>query len=471
MKRILFAIGNKEPENFIASQLTDCDIVGSVNYREAVITKVKEYRPDILVLRETLKGTISIDEMIFQLRTQCEYCRIVLIAGNHTPGDRFLTTVISRGVYDIVWGSKIKLGKVIDYINKPSLYRDVAELQNIEIKDRLIEDNSPTDLVAVMNPGSKKHNHTYSTQAHCYTVDDYIPGTVSGAYSLQPKNNGELLNNDELLSYDVMPGFFRTPGSAALISFAGVRQGSGCTTVLINTAYGLANRGYRVLIVDAVFDCPYIFSLLSLPPLDCGMECVVSNYIQGNPGTVNYYSVTNETAQRQVYQCDRIRLSALTKGISYTMFCKTPSLDTVDYFDQAIYDASRFYDFILFDINLSAMNVFSNLILKISDRIITVNTGNSLELMVTESFVRYFDPYCRFRQKMISVINKSYKHSPYDAYTVGSYFNIGNVVEVPDDTPGFVSAQDDERFYLAKPKKPIKKAYETIIYYIERVRK
>lgn len=471
MKKIMFALGDDKPEEFIKKTLTDCEFVGSVGYREAVIPKVKEYRPDVLVLRETLQGSISVDSMIFNLRTQCEFCRIILIAGIHTPGDDFLKTVISRGVYDIVYGSQISLKKVIDFVNKPSCYYEVAELQGMEIEDNVIENKTSPDLIAVINPeNSNTTDSKHSLNQTAYTVyEDYIPGTVNGAYSLPSSSyysENKILRSDNMqlpMGYDVMPGNFKPYDGARIISFSSVRQGVGCTTVLLNTAYLLAQRGSRVLIVDAVLDCPYIFDMLSLPSLDCGMECVISNYIQGKTGTIDFYSFNNETAKRQIHSSERERLGRLTDGLSYTMFKYVPGDEVYDYFDGAIYDVARYYDYILFDVNLASAYTLIGNILRISDRVVNVNTGNGLELMINENYIRYYDPYCAYRQKMIEVINRTPKNAYYDASKIGAYYNIGNVIEIPDDFNGFVSAQDSEVFYVERGKSKIRKAYSYLL--------
>lgn len=490
MKKILFAMGCDEPENYIKTKLKDdCQIVGSVGYREAVISKVQQLKPDILILREALPGSISLDNLIYNLRTRYEYCRIILIAGKHTPGDQFLKNVISRGVYDIVYGSSVSLKDVVNYIHKPSTYNDVVELQGMEVEDLHIENSKGPELVAMIESvNNNKDEIDVSSNVKSdvsYSIyEDYIPNTYTGAYvsniSYEQQNvcyqpsvnvyqavdtsyypqNKVLYSQQNIVNtnYDIMPGSYRPVNGGKIIAFTGVRQGIGCTSVLLNTASYLSSIGKRVLVIDAVFDDPYIFSYLDIPNIPCGMEGVFNNYMNGRCGTISFYSFNRDLAARQINDDTRKRLSKITDNISYTMFNVVPNEEATDYFEGVIYDSSRYYDYILFDIDLSSGNRCISEILRIADKIVTINTNSSVEMSITEGYIRLYEQ-CGYRQKMISVLNKSVKESYFNVAAVSNYYNVSNVIEIPEDYKGFVKYQDESLIYYPYAKNRIKKAY------------
>ena len=134
MYKICLAIGYNELEEYIKKMQPMMEkkfgdtvqFVGVCVYREAVMQVVKEYHPDILVLREGLQGSLSLTDLVYQIKVISPSTRIVFIAGDRKPGDAFLATLVQYGVYDILVGSSVNVKDILKLITFPNGFADVA---------------------------------------------------------------------------------------------------------------------------------------------------------------------------------------------------------------------------------------------------------------------------------------------------------------------------------------------------------
>lgn len=134
MKKLLFAIREEHVESAVAKLLSnEYEIVGSVPYREGIIPNISNLHPDVILLTESLQGSVSIDSIIYDIRVRFRNVRVVLLAGKHEPGDDFLSTTISRGVYDIIFGGTATIEDIVRKIREPASYADVAYLQDRDV--------------------------------------------------------------------------------------------------------------------------------------------------------------------------------------------------------------------------------------------------------------------------------------------------------------------------------------------------
>ena len=131
-KKIMFAIADRETEDYLKTVIKedcpDTEIVGIVTYKEKVIQKVNQLEPDILLLRETLPGTLNITELLFELRYSYPNVRIIFLAGDRKPGDTFLITLVTYGIHDLLIGGHHKISDIIELINIPNTFKDINHL-------------------------------------------------------------------------------------------------------------------------------------------------------------------------------------------------------------------------------------------------------------------------------------------------------------------------------------------------------
>lgn len=126
-QRLLFAINHKDTEDKIAAQVrSKCLCVGAVTYREAVLPAILENHADIVLIRDTLGGSLKIEDLIRQIRLECPEVRIIFLSRMRQKGDALISALISYGIYDIIISDSVQIQTIVSYIVSPRTFRDVA---------------------------------------------------------------------------------------------------------------------------------------------------------------------------------------------------------------------------------------------------------------------------------------------------------------------------------------------------------
>ena len=130
MKKVLLAIGNRPIEEFIQSTLKDeFHFVGTSTYREGILNNIEKNVPDIIILREGLKGSQNISEIIYQIRRNYEGIRIIFITGTREAGDELLAMLVNLMIFDILANQQVNANDIISLVREPNAYQHVAHLQ------------------------------------------------------------------------------------------------------------------------------------------------------------------------------------------------------------------------------------------------------------------------------------------------------------------------------------------------------
>lgn len=82
--------------------------------------------PDVLIFDVSLpsqRTDPSLDELTSTIRQRYSGCRMIILCDEHTPGDEFLTMLISKGIYDISMGQTVDLQKVLGFVFTPNTYQ------------------------------------------------------------------------------------------------------------------------------------------------------------------------------------------------------------------------------------------------------------------------------------------------------------------------------------------------------------
>lgn len=125
--RLLFGINHKPTEDKIAEQIKDSYLsVGAITYREGIVPALLEYKADTVLLRDTLGGSVKIDDLIQQIRLECPLVRIIFICSQRPKTDPLISTLISYGIYDLIISDSVPVQTIISYILHPRNFRDVA---------------------------------------------------------------------------------------------------------------------------------------------------------------------------------------------------------------------------------------------------------------------------------------------------------------------------------------------------------
>lgn len=151
--RILFAIGNRNAEEYIQNLLLEknnereqkeeptknYEFVGYAVHKDNIIDLIKTKGPDILILREGLDGfknippgseTNEVPEIFsFAMRVKKDFpnLRIIFLAGARNVGDKNLGKIVSFNIYDVLVGSTLKVTDVANLIDTPNTFKDVSK--------------------------------------------------------------------------------------------------------------------------------------------------------------------------------------------------------------------------------------------------------------------------------------------------------------------------------------------------------
>ena len=127
MKKIVLAINHKETEDKILELLKDSYICnGRATYREAVLPMLKDSNVDVLIIRDSLNGTIQFPKLIEEIRIESPMTSIICITKERKRSDPLLAMLVSYGIYDIINKDKVSINEIIYHVNNPNNFRDVS---------------------------------------------------------------------------------------------------------------------------------------------------------------------------------------------------------------------------------------------------------------------------------------------------------------------------------------------------------
>lgn len=139
-QKLLLAVGERGLEKFLKSRLKNkFTFTKDASYREIVLKRVREERPDIVLLREALKGSMMIETLVLDIREEFPEIRIVFYTSKSRPGEPLLRKLVSYGVYDIVGGEAVSESQIFDGLLNPKQLSSVRQYLDAPV----LEDNSP----------------------------------------------------------------------------------------------------------------------------------------------------------------------------------------------------------------------------------------------------------------------------------------------------------------------------------------
>lgn len=130
MEKVLLAIGNIKIEEYLTKQLSgEFQFVGTSTYREGILKNIENNIPDIIILREGLKGSQNISSIIYDIRRDYPETRIIFITGNREAGDELLAMLVNLQIFDILANERINVNEIVSLVREPNTYQNVAHFQ------------------------------------------------------------------------------------------------------------------------------------------------------------------------------------------------------------------------------------------------------------------------------------------------------------------------------------------------------
>lgn len=282
MEKILLAVGHRELEVYLESQLNkEFIFVGATVYREGILRAIGQKVPDIIVIRETLEGNENIMSIIYQIRTSYPNLRIIFLAGNRVVGDELLANLVNYGVYDILYGESIPANKIVSLIRVGNKYSDVKHLQPVPLLDEdrnkmLFEapdvPNGVEVIEVIREIDTNNNNINQSNDISNEIVKNANKDTTNETFinrenkahvsfnevDSKNKDKKNIINkitnpiNEKIQKNTSQKQSFTGTSIAneKIITFIGGKSGVGTTSLAINTAFLLAGMGKKVIYVE-----------------------------------------------------------------------------------------------------------------------------------------------------------------------------------------------------------------------------
>lgn len=249
MIKIYLAMGHKDLENFIINhkpllekELKDSiEFVGRAVYREATLQGVKDTKPDILMLRESLQGKLNISDLIYDIKVSSSKTRIIVLTGDRSIGDPFLASLVNWGVYDLLIGNKVNTKELLKSIVYPKEFSDVAmyapkatinEKTNQVVYEQPI---IPTQKVETKEKEQFDRKIEQATATKPIKINEVNPIKKE-----KPKQKKSLFGR-KIESKTI---------NQQIVTFVGGSEGVGNSHIAFNTAVNLANEGFNILYMD-----------------------------------------------------------------------------------------------------------------------------------------------------------------------------------------------------------------------------
>lgn len=156
---IIAATGNEAMDRALSS-VKGFEVVDVARSKTDIMQVVGFYRPDILVVSEAIRGSQSLQKILFDVRSLYKDTRIIYLVGHVNMRDSAkvdaLGYLVLAGIYDIVTGKKYNQELIAEILSKPKTLEDVEvytkniagvkrDSSFIEFEDAKVDDEDDED--------------------------------------------------------------------------------------------------------------------------------------------------------------------------------------------------------------------------------------------------------------------------------------------------------------------------------------
>ena len=118
--RLLYAINFQRMEDLVSRRISGVyQPVGAVAHRDGLISLLGKTRADTVLLRESLPGSLPVEETLEQIRETYPDVRIVLICGQYKEDAPFLKKLEELGIHDVINADYVSHEELADLILHP----------------------------------------------------------------------------------------------------------------------------------------------------------------------------------------------------------------------------------------------------------------------------------------------------------------------------------------------------------------
>lgn len=487
MIKIYLAMGHKELETFIMSHKSllesglkdSVDFVGQAVYREAALQGVKDTKPDIILIRESLQGKIPIYDLIYNIRRYSSNTRVILLTGDREVGDPFLSSLVNIGVYDLLIGNKVDIKEMIKTIVFPKEFSDVSmyapkmkideNTNKVSYEEAPKVDTSPKEKTETIKEENFNKTIEKATKSKPIQVDRVQPIQLEKP---KPKRGlfGKKVEQKTI--------------AQQIITFVGGSEGVGNSHIAFNTAVNLANEGFNILYMDLNNKHSAMDTIFQLGYEDIGIDKALD--------------ATDNEDFETIQQCIGTIPKALSviskKDYLYNTYIKLPTTLNFMFFSQlcmngqvnVIASLPKFqklmkillrdfhFDLIILDAPANMRNPLTQMSVMYAEKLFfTVTQDNSVIASLIKGTRVLDNKHINFRNKMNLIINKFEKcdfssKNVYQLITGNLDYDSFSVYCIPNLNREFISASFNAMpvIYVSK-NKDLQKTFADIKQVIE----
>lgn len=483
MIHVLLALGRADLRDWLVASANakeqTCDFCPFAYNRGEVVNLVRHYKPDVIILDEDLPKTaqcdISIDELTSMIQRTSSECRIcVSCTETHEEGDAFLKSLISKGIYDIAVGERIKAVDILNMIYTRKTYEQVRHLQgkidyvpdvNSGSSVRFVE-SVPLNQKAAEIKTSQPYSSAYSNDTTILSNENnplFPQGTII-FYPYQDVDSTSLLSAAPTSSkgyYEkktltvnsndkpMYPAVYKNQ-LGKVITVTAARQGVGCTAVAVNTAFALASMDKTVLLIDLNFGGSCVFEKLNIPTeFGYTLDQVIDEYNKGNNISslcLNKSKLNNNSEQIQALP-EKLSFLRLSDDISKT--------STLNGLEKVLDFYKMGFNYIIIDAFLGDYESSAvSQALNISSKVILATIQDVYEVNAAYSMVKKVDSVIPITGKLVPFVNRYVKNGMPDMNVIAGVLGTQNCFVAKTDTDGFMrSSASGLAYYLYASKK------------------
>jgi cellulose biosynthesis protein BcsQ len=285
--KILLAIGFIDMEKIIKDALQqEFSFVGVATDKEGIISMIQQKNPDILVLRETLRGQANVFHLLNQIRYAFPKIRIIFLGKKREVGNDALSVLVSYGIYDIISSDTININDIIRLIKKPKEFKDVMNYLNpVNVSDdfgNLTEINPIKATFSVKNEEESKEKEDLEDKRGNAKEEKKKEDTKKETPKKETKEATKVIVKEKIIKKEVIKERIIEKNVLVkpnIIVFTGGREGVGSSTLALNTATYLATKKNKTLLIELDHKqsyMRYLFSIYSNSGIETAMEALIS---------------------------------------------------------------------------------------------------------------------------------------------------------------------------------------------------
>lgn len=455
-KKILLAVGHRQLEEYLEQQLkNEYDFVGPTVHREGIVKLISQAGADIVIIRETLEGSVNIMSVVYEIRSAYPEIRIVFLAGNRKVGDELLATLVNYGVYDVLYGPNIPANEIIEAVRVPNSHADVAHLQPVPTLDEkrnkvmfqaTIEDDKEDEEVGegeeddefedgypkIENEKKKPIKEPKESAISKFAQGIKMPQIPTMSTMKEKTEHVSLSNKDGIKN--------------RIITFIGGKNGVGTSSVGINVAFEVAKTGKKVIYLEVNEHYPAISYWYEIGLTSNGIDKALEAIEQESYGEIRD-AIVRSAALKKSDSSLKSSYKKFPNSLDFMFFSKEyitglkPKVDlklSKELYMHLLYQEG--YDFVFIDVqpdiaNKATMNglMFSNLIFSVITQDVSSIGYHLFHLNELEKRGLFLN------SKNIYIVNK-YVESNIGVKDIKEWVETDNVIVFPLHGEDFINA-------------------------------